>query len=316
MSSSEEEFDQEVEDEEFNQAFGEHTGIDEEVREYINDIKENNDEIEEFKLSSDDTENFTNLAWTLLGRYIANNIHLVKIDLESCSLTDEKMALLFKELDNGVSLERLDANDNDFGIEGVRSMIPLLQNSPNLSRLYFGGNRRIDSESFGVLIRALNRRSTRLSFQDCNITDISALNSCNLPNLQILNLNGNKIGREGCITISNLLQKEGSTLKSLYLRDIDIRDDGSKIIAASLKHNKKLQELYLTHNNLTIEGYVAFLELVIDITSIESTYTSNHTLEQCKLDDDNDTYNEIQTLVDDICEENGRSNNLVLVPKS
>jgi len=142
-------------EEEHQQAFGEHTGIDGEVRGCINLIKDNDPDFTRFILDPSDADRFTDLAWTLLGRYIANNTHLKEINLENCRLTDEKMASLFRELTRIISLERLDIDDNEFGIEGVRSMISFLQNSPNLSVLYLGGNRNIKSECFELLISAL-----------------------------------------------------------------------------------------------------------------------------------------------------------------
>ena len=53
------------EDQQHEQAFGEHTGIDEEVRGYINNIKDNNSDTNELALRSDDTDEFTNLALRL-----------------------------------------------------------------------------------------------------------------------------------------------------------------------------------------------------------------------------------------------------------
>ena len=136
----------------YQQAFGVHTGISEEVRDDINRIKNNSDDIEDLRLSSEDTENFTNLAWQLLGRYIANNTHLEGILVGDCGLTDEKIASLFSELVKS-SVERLDIDGNEFGIEGVRSMIPFLSNSP-LYTLFmsFSRNNNINSEWFEVLV--------------------------------------------------------------------------------------------------------------------------------------------------------------------
>ena len=291
------------EDEQFNQAFGEHTGIDEEVRGYINNIKDNNSDTNELALRSDDADEFSYLAWRLLGRYIANNEHLNRLDVDESRLTDEMMSLLFKELTSSRSLKRLDIDCNEFGIEGVRSMIPLVQNSPNLTTLYMGANTNINTECFDALISALHGRPIeKLYSYQCNITDISALDRYNLPNLQTLNLSSNKIGRDGCITLSNLLQKEGSNLTALILRSVNFGDDEVEIIAASLKHNTKLKELYLPGNNLTNEACVVFLKLLANITSIESTYTSNYTLTTCELNGDFDKAH--AKAINDACKEN------------
>jgi len=307
MSSSEEESNRELEDEQFYQAFGEHTGIDEEVRGYVNKIRNNNHDVNKLVLRSDHTNEFTDLARRLLGRYIANNTHLEKLDLDESGLTDEQIIPLFSELTSSKSLDRLDLDDNAFGIQGVRSMLPLLQNSPHISNLYLSGNSNFNSECFEGLASALDGKSiTLLYLLHNNIEDISALDRYSLPNLQKLCLNNNNIGREGCITLSNLLQKEDTSLKHLYLDDTGINDEGAEILAASLKHNAKLETLSLVDNNLTNEAYDTFLKLVVDISSIENTYSSNHILETCNLDryDDGNTYDEIQSLINNACKEN------------
>ena len=265
----------------FNQAFGEHTGVSGSCRADINRIKNNDPDFTKLVLETFDAAEFTDLAWQLLGRYIANNNHLEKIDLEVCNLTNEKMVLLFKELVKS-SICKLDIRDNPFGI-GVRSMVPFLKNSPNLSILDLSRN-DINTEYFEVLISALNGKSLeKLYLQKCNITDLSALDSYTLPDLLRLNLKGNDIGREGCAALSNLLRKEGSKLKYLNLTNNGMGDEEAELLAAALKHNTKLQTLDLSGNNITEKGYKAFLKVLVDISSIESTYNSNHSLFKIEL---------------------------------
>ena len=59
------------EEEQFNQAFGEHTGISQRRRERINDIRQLA-QIKEFSLCpiDNDVERFSDMAWLLLGRYL------------------------------------------------------------------------------------------------------------------------------------------------------------------------------------------------------------------------------------------------------
>jgi len=295
-------------------AFGVHTGISSECRDDIDRIKDNREYTTSFELSTQDAEQFSQLAWELLGRYIANNTHLEQIKLNNCNLTDQKMVLLFKELTGSESLKKLDivsnSIHNEFGIEGVRSMLPFIQNSSNLSILNFGPNDDFDSECFDLLIRSLQDTFiTDLNFHYCNITDLSVLDKYNLPNLRLLCLVGNIIGKEGCITISNLLQKEGTTLGCLILMDAGIDDEGAEMIASSLKHNTTLEVIALEDNDgITEKGYKAFLKLVVDVSSIEGTYTSNHTLKTCSLIHEHDE-NEILTLIDNVCKEKRSSNN-------
>jgi len=125
-------------DEQFNQV-GEHIGISTKGINNINDIKDNNYLLKDFKLQPSDAGKFTNLSWRLLGRYIANNNYLERVDLVRCSISDEKMASLFYELTYSSSLTHLHLCHNSFGVDGLRSMVPFL-NDTNLLYLNFFNN--------------------------------------------------------------------------------------------------------------------------------------------------------------------------------
>ena len=268
------------EDEQHEQAFGEDSFISSNCREDITHIKNNDPDVINFTIRPYDGREVTGLAWRLLGRYIANNAHLKDISLDRCELTDEQIISLFSGLRSSTSLGWLDLDKNEFGIDGVRCMLPFLQNSPHLSTLFMGSNTNINTECFEVLVSALDGKSIEeLHLYHCNITDISALNTCNLPNLRILGLADNNIGREGCIVLSNMLQKEDTMLEALYLESTGIDDQGVEIIATSLKHNTKLKTMNLSNNSITEKGHWAFLKLLVDVSSIENTYyKSNHAL--------------------------------------
>lgn len=235
------------EEEQFNQAFGR-------MSRCIRLIKDNKCYKTYFDLYSESVVHFTNLSWILLGRYIANNTHLKSFNLDACNITDENMAFFFKELLRS-SLKKLDVKNNLFGIDGVWSMVPFLENSPNLSYIsFFNGN--INSECFDVLVTALHGRPVEnLYLKNCNITNISALDRYNLPNLQSLSLTGNNIGRQGCITISNLLQNEDTTLAAVYLGRAGMGNEETEILANSLEHNTKLESLSLSGNIIGERGY-------------------------------------------------------------
>ena len=78
------------------------------------------------------------------------------------------MTSLFRGLTKSSSIETIDLADNDIRIDGIRSMVPFLEHSPYLENLALDGNVNIDSECFGVLMRALNEndRIKRLFFMD------------------------------------------------------------------------------------------------------------------------------------------------------
>ena len=301
---------EEEEEEEFNQVFRDNTGISDYCFDDIYQIKNNQSHMHEFALQDGETNQFTQRTWTLLGRYIANNTHLEDIKLHNCNITDEIMALLFGELVSSASLQKLEVCRNRIGIDGVRCMLPFLQNSPNLSALNFRLSSTINTECFELVVSALhNRRVKELGFADCNIQDISVLERHNLPNLTNLYLNCNIIGRNGCITISNLLQKEGSTLAKVVLISTGMGDEEAELLATALKRNTSLKELHLSNNNgITERGHVAFLKLLNDVSSIENTYNSNHTLRECKLIG-HFSRSKLQAFVNSACRVNMNSTN-------
>ena len=303
MMASEHNIDNEDE-EQFTQVFGEHTGIASSCLARIDEIKNNDPNVEKLQIRSFDRFPDTLIAWELIGRYIANNDCLLEIDLSGIDLTDEQMAILFNSLVKSRSLIMVILNDNEIGMNGIRSMVPFLKNSPNLHRINLGFNNNINTEGFEVLINALDGGPIEgLYLDSCNIKDISVLGNCTLPhlhelhlernslrnmgnissleqytNLKQLHLEDNNIGREGCIVIGNLLEKEGSSLHYLDLDQNNIDDEGAEILAASLKHNNSLTSLYLKGNNINEKGCLAFLKLLNDVSSIDSTYNSNHTV--------------------------------------
>jgi hypothetical protein len=95
------------------------------------------------------------------------------------------------------------------------------------------------------------------------------------------------------MVIANLLQREGASLRRLDLNHNDICDEGAEYVVASLNHNNALDNLRLNDDRLTERGCLAFLKLLIDVSSIESTFNSNHTLRYLYLSETASTMNAI-----------------------
>ena len=291
--------------EKHREAFGEHTGISAHCSDGINHIVNNDPDFDTFRLFSYDVEKFSDLAWELLGDYINANEHLVEIDLAKCRLGDSNISLLFKNWITAKSLQTLQLWGNNFGMDGIRSMVPYLKNSRNLSKLSFGDNRNINTECFRLAVEGLHGAGgsiETLNLGGCNIEDIMALEHLTLPRLRILDLDlnniqslptslenytnleellleDNKVGGEGCRSIAKLLEKEGSRLRLLALESNNVGDEEAEILADSLQHNTSLETLNLCENNdITEKGLRAFLKLLNDVSSIKSTCNSNHTL--------------------------------------
>jgi len=204
---------------------------------------------------------------------------------------------------------------NSFGTEGLRSMLPFLENSSSFTILSLDGNDNFDTNCFELLVRTLHESSSNLNelyYRHCNLTDISVLQKHNL-NLQNLALDGNSIGREGFRTIASLLEQKGSNLNYLDLDNTGIDNEGVELIASSLKHNTTLETLWLEGNDLKEQDFLAILKVLIEMSSIENTYDSNHSLTELNLSalTTSDTMEEMKRHIHSVVELNKTNANSV-----
>ena len=111
----------------------------------------------------------SDLALRLLGRYIANNTHLQRL-LFSNNLMDVKVVQLFQELTKSSSIAVLSSFDpnvislGNIGMNSVQSMIPFLENSPQLIIVSIKGNNSINTEGFEILVSTLHNRGIKRFF--------------------------------------------------------------------------------------------------------------------------------------------------------
>lgn len=226
-------------------------------------------------------EAFSEKAWGRLGGYVARNDHVECVSLRQCNLTDANMSVFF----GGASAARngrtkvLTLYGNSFGSGGMRSLVPFLKNAFGLASLNVSGN-DIGTEGFWWLMNGLDGGGIeKLNLRNCGLADIAVLERCSLPNLQVLYLSDNgNIGADGCKSVAELLRRDGSKLKKLYVNRCSIGDEGAERIAESLVNNKSFTHLELESNDIRGRGHLALLRLVNDVSSVDGTYNSNHTL--------------------------------------
>jgi Ran GTPase-activating protein (RanGAP) involved in mRNA processing and transport len=149
---------------------------------------------------------------------------------------------------------------NGFGVAGLRSMVPFLQNANSLRRLDIDDS-DIQSEGFNMLLRAL--RDSPIKELNCNRCGIESIeiDINNIPrDLTHLQLVGNKINTDGCRELSKLLQGVDPTLTNLLLEDNQIDDEGVAILVDALQNNTTLTTLWLCGNEgISFEGMRLFL---------------------------------------------------------
>ena len=242
-------------------------------------MKENDPRVKSIISGGDDLQNMTDEEYEELGRDICNNSHLTKVDLACESLNDHDMSCLFRGLTKSNTINELNLEENGFGIAAVRSMVPFLQNANNLTHLDLADN-NLQTEGFHMLLRALSDSPIEDLWCQCNGIESVDIDSEHIPkHWKKLFLYGNSINANGCRGLAKLLQG-GSTLEELHLENNKIDDDGVEILVEALKSNRSLTHLDLTENEgISKRGQIMLLKLVNDISSIDATLQSNHTLE-------------------------------------
>ena len=245
-------------------------------------IKENDPRVKSVASFSRNIRDMTGVEWEELGKDIANNTHLTEVDLSYAHhlLSDREMSFLFRGLTRSRSVETLNLDVTGFGVAGVRSMMPFLQNTNSLIELYLSRN-NIQSEGFNMMFRALSDSPIyRLHCSNCGIESIEIEIGHTPRHLEYLTLEDNDINADGCRELAKLLQRGDATLNLLYLQRNKIDDDGVEILVGALINNTSLTSLCLNGNDgISRHGDIMLLKLVNDISSIEATLLSNHTLE-------------------------------------
>jgi hypothetical protein len=248
-------------------------------------------------------QNMTDEGWEEFGRHISNNSYLEELYLSEGALNDHRISFLFRGLTRSTSINCVDLSENGLSVEGisrgVRSMVPFLHNSISLLKMILNEN-NIRSEGFNLLLRALRGSSIRfLSCSNCGIESIE-IDSEHIPrNVKSLVLYGNNINADGCRGLAKLLQGADSTLAFLQLNNNEIDDEGVAVLVDALQNNKSLVTLDLRKNDgISDQGQIMLLKLVNDVSSIEATLHSNHTLKYVRLKNIDglvDANDEIQT---------------------
>ena len=245
-------------------------------------IKENDPRVKSIVSRRDDIQNLTDEECDDLGSDIANNTHLTEVDLSYAdeALNDHRISLFFQGLIRSSSIIELNLEESGFGVAGVQSMVPFLQNANSLTRLGIDGS-NIQSEGFNLMFRALRDSPIEeLSCCNCGIDSIE-IDTKQIPtHLKWLRLGNNGINADDCRELVKLLQRGDATLNLLALGNNKIDDEGVAILVGALINNTSLTSLYVNGNDgISRHGNIMLLELVNDISSIEATLLSNHTLE-------------------------------------
>lgn len=122
-------------------------------------------------------------------------------------------------------------------------------------------------------------RLCNCAFTNWQLSQVVGAFRC-LSKLEMLDLHSCTIGNAGCNIVAMLLEDPNCNLQTLYLSRNNIDKNGVDVIANSLTRNNKLGQLYLDKNEdiHPIQAYDTFEKLICNTTSVDTLYTSNHTL--------------------------------------
>jgi Ran GTPase-activating protein (RanGAP) involved in mRNA processing and transport len=157
------------------------------------------------------------------------------------------------------------------------------------SSVDLSGNRNITAASCGPLsqvIKSINSLSlSNTSIGDNGIValfqtydELSYHDSPTTSNLRILNLEGSNLTDSACRTLRLVLRRQEYSITKLNLNSNNISDKGMKLLVKGLKGNTSLDSLHLDKNRITQKGWQLVLNLVCNVSTIDATKQSNHTL--------------------------------------
>ena len=271
--------------------------MDEESRETLSRIKENDDHLTKLyigdDLDDDDEfrEGFTFKSnkvsdFTKLGQYIATNTRLDELQINIQSVANINIRRGFYDgLRRNSTIQNLvllHANDA-FGDIG-NGALSTYRNSSHLTNLcIFQTNlQQNEAEDIALTLRSCTNLK-EIGLNECNINGqklipiVEALRGHS--SLEKLYLNFNRFGNDGCQSLATLLSHPNCNLQQIQLLDNNIGSDGAVTIANSLANNTKLKRIHLCENPLArfVEDYFC-RRLLCNTASINSIYSSNHTL--------------------------------------
>ncbi|EJK48051.1 hypothetical protein THAOC_33184 [Thalassiosira oceanica] len=134
---------------------------------------------------------------------------------------------------------------------------------------------RISDDGLDVLVQRL---PTSVDALDLARNDITLARHVLRLRFRVLDISGNSLCPGGTRVIAVSLANPECRLESLNVRGCNIGDEETATLADGLRNNQRLTHMSLGNNNITERGWNAFSPILCDVSSINATYNSNHTL--------------------------------------
>ena len=205
---------------------------------------------------------------------LADCTDIRSLSLRCLDLSTNSCAALSAVFPRMAGLLHLDLQGNLIDNDCVEALVLGLTECKHLRSLDLSSN-RISDDGLDVLIQGLPSIETlTLEYNEITL-------SRQLPTLRCkkLYLRINVLSSSGPRVMAASLANPDCRLESLGLHGTNIGDDGATILAEGLRNNQRLTRMILRNNKITEAGWNAFSSILCDTTSINATYSSNHTLQ-------------------------------------
>ncbi|KAK1737925.1 leucine-rich repeat protein, partial [Skeletonema marinoi] len=230
------------------------------------------------------------IDFSSLSPFIINSRNLRSLELWNVDISLENASSLAIALNRRQrkSLATICLWCNNLRNEALEEISAALTGYPYLETFNVSENVLVGAngcESLGAIIRSSALRLEQVSlcgndFDDNGLQTLTAALT-NAATLQRLSLSSNRSMTASGLRALSQLFSSACPVETLLLEDMNIGDEGAEALADGLMGNTTLKHLVLTPDSagITGTGWAAFSRLLCDTSSINNTYSSNHTLE-------------------------------------
>ena len=224
--------------------------------------------------------NITDEAAEDIGTIILCNNHLQELNLDKNNLQTSGTIKIAKSLQKILLLTKLYISHNNITHEAADDIAAAISCNIHLQELNLGSNNLQTSGTIKIA-KCLQKISSliKLYINHNNITheaadDIAAAISCNAK-LQEVDISRNNLQTIGVIKILKAL-KGISTLRKLYLSNVNISDEVADDIVAVISCNTQIEVLDVSGNNIKAMGAMKIGENLQHIYTPKTLFISNN----------------------------------------
>lgn len=224
--------------------------------------------------------------WSVLAKGLAGCISMRNVTIDSIDLSSSLYILIAALRGDLAKLQLRDCDINSTHIRALASSWHIDQSTPSFIDLSHNVGIGVNGcKSLGLLLKLPYHKTRRLSL---NYVPVGSRGVCallrpykdqSLKRLTRLDLKSTGTCDEACLALADLLREPSNCLLHLNLKDNCIGDSGVSVLAKGLLSNNKLRLVSLDGNvAITEKGWSLFQHLLGNLSSIDATHNSNHTL--------------------------------------